>query len=94
MGSTGACAAVVDGAGRRPAQPAARASKRIGKLGFTFLICIYILQKYELKTKMKNCRSMFASLAVAGGVSEQSSIRFDLSGSRFTVAECLTGLCR
>ena len=32
---------------------------------------------------------MFASLAVAGGVSEQSSIRFDLSGSRFTVAECL-----
>ena len=39
---------------------------------------------------MKNCRSMFASPAVAGGVSEQSSIRFDLSGSRFTVAERLT----
>ena len=53
-----------------------------------------ILQKYELKTKMKNCRSMFASPAVEGGVSEQSSIRFDLSGSRFTVAERLTGLCR
>lgn len=43
---------------------------------------------------MKNCRSMFASPAVEGGVSEQSSIRFDLFGSRFTVAERLTGLCR
>lgn len=40
---------------------------------------------------MKNCRSMFASPAVAGGVSEQSSIRFDLSGSPFYGCRALTG---
>lgn len=51
VGSTGDDAA---GAGRRPAQPAASASRSSGKLSFTFLTDVSILQKYKLKTEMKN----------------------------------------